>query len=81
MLLADAAASNPKKGSDSKLVAVPDVRKSSLGEARARVEAAGLVFVVANREIRAGTVLSQNPAEGTKVKAGSTVTVTLQKAS
>jgi PASTA domain len=57
------------------LVAVPDLRGRTAGDAEAAVAAAGLVLNATGPA--AGTVQAQDPAPGTQVQRGSAVTVTL----
>jgi hypothetical protein len=57
------------------LVAVPDLRHRTLDEAEAAVRAVGLVLQ--SRGAPIGTVETQQPAPGTRVPRGSTVTVTI----
>jgi PASTA domain len=57
------------------LVAVPDVRGRTAGDAEAAVAAAGLVLNATGPA--AGTVQAQDPAPGTQVQRGSAVAVTL----
>ncbi len=58
---------------------VPDLRGKSLDQSRASAEAAGLVVQVSG-SAQNGFVDRQNPAPGTRVPRGSTVTVSLQVA-
>jgi len=57
------------------LVAVPDVRGRTAGDAEAAVAAAGLVLNATGPP--AGTVQAQDPVPGTRVRRGSAVAVTL----
>ncbi|MCW2926585.1 MAG: hypothetical protein JWM86_553 [Thermoleophilia bacterium] len=62
--------------------AVPDVRGKARDEALAAIRSAGFVPKVspervASDDVKKGYVVSQEPANGTKLKAGSPVTVTL----
>jgi len=57
------------------LVAVPDLRGRTAGDAEAAVAAAGLVLNATGPA--AGTVQAQDPAPGTQVQRGSAVAVTL----
>ncbi len=71
--------------SRSQLVRVPNVTGLTTVAARARLEKAGLRFDVADRLFsatsRANTVLSQRPARGTELRAGSTVSVAVSAGS
>lgn len=62
------------------VVAVPRVLGQPLEEARARLEAEGLLVRIAEGEyderVEAGRVLTQRPAPGTELRAGSTVVLT-----
>lgn len=58
-------------------VAVPGVIGDSLPDARAAIQAAGLVY---NGPSQGSTVATQSPPAGTRVHPGSTVTVTASKA-
>jgi eukaryotic-like serine/threonine-protein kinase len=63
-------------------VTVPDVVGSTLDEARAELERAGLAVDVAREETdesEPDTVLNQNPAAETEVDEGATVTLTVAK--
>jgi len=63
-------------------VAAPDLRGMTAAQARAALDAVGLVIATQTQESDAttGTVLSQTPAPGAQVPVGSTVTVTLATA-
>ncbi|RME21606.1 MAG: PASTA domain-containing protein [Deltaproteobacteria bacterium] len=62
-------------------IIVPDLTGLNQADARANLESKGLVFLVGGRKpsptAAPGTVLSQSPPAGSRVKAGSTVSVTL----
>ncbi len=63
-------------------VTVPEVQGSALADARAELEGAGLEVAVESQETadaEPDTVLAQNPAAGTEVDEGSTVTLTVAK--
>ncbi|MGH2834725.1 MAG: Stk1 family PASTA domain-containing Ser/Thr kinase [Solirubrobacteraceae bacterium] len=62
---------------------VPEVNGESQANATATLSAAGLKVSTVKREVSepaAGTVISQNPAAGTQVKPGSTVTIVVAQA-
>jgi serine/threonine-protein kinase len=64
-------------------VTVPDVTDSSLADARAELQRAGLEVATERQETddaEPDTVLSQDPAGGSEVEKGSTVTLTVAKA-
>jgi serine/threonine-protein kinase len=61
---------------------VPDVVNQDVDDARAQLEQAGFVVDVTDQEDAthdAGTVLSQDPAAGTELTQGKTVTITVAK--
>lgn len=61
---------------------VPDITGMNYDQVKAAIEAAGLVVntsYVYNDKVDEGTVLSLDPASGTKVSGGSTVTVNVAK--
>jgi serine/threonine-protein kinase len=61
---------------------VPDVVNQDVDDARAQLEQAGFVVDVTEQEDAthdAGTVLSQDPAAGTELTQGKTVTITVAK--
>jgi serine/threonine-protein kinase len=62
---------------------VPEVNGETQANATATLSAAGLKVSTVKREVTepaAGTVISQSPAAGTQVKAGSTVTIVIAQA-
>jgi eukaryotic-like serine/threonine-protein kinase len=62
---------------------VPEVSGETHANATATISAAGLKVSTVKREVSepaAGTVISQNPAAGTQVKPGSTVTIVVSQA-
>jgi eukaryotic-like serine/threonine-protein kinase len=62
---------------------VPEVSGETQANATATISAAGLKVSTVKREVSepaAGTVISQNPAAGTQVKPGSTVTIVVSQA-
>jgi serine/threonine-protein kinase len=62
---------------------VPEVSGETQANATASLSAAGLKVSTVKREVSepaAGTVISQNPAAGTQVKPGSTVTIVVSQA-
>ncbi|MBW3615041.1 MAG: Stk1 family PASTA domain-containing Ser/Thr kinase [Actinobacteria bacterium] len=67
------------------LISVPNVRGKTADQARAEIEAAGLVYregsPVASNPSDDGKVVAQSPAAGTKVEKGTTVVVQLGRAS
>ena len=61
-------------------VTVPSVEGSALGDAKAQIEALGLVVEVvedASDSVAEGNVITQAPSSGVEVKPGSTVTLTV----
>jgi serine/threonine-protein kinase len=64
-------------------VAVPGVVGQNQGEASSSLSAAGLTVITDTQDVtdpaQDGIVVGQNPAAGTKVKKGSTVTITVGK--
>ncbi len=61
---------------------VPDVDGMSVDEAAEAIEEAGLVpsrIIVYNESVSEGTLLGVDPASGTKVESGSTVTISVSK--
>ena len=85
-----AAGSKVAEGSTVKVVisagsgktAVPDAKGKKKAELEALFSAAGLKSVVTedyNDKVAAGTVISQDPAAGTEVKVGSSVTIKVSK--
>ncbi|HEX5309435.1 MAG TPA: Stk1 family PASTA domain-containing Ser/Thr kinase [Solirubrobacteraceae bacterium] len=66
-----------------RLLSVPGVSGETQANATATLSAAGLKVVNVKREVAepaSGTVISQEPAAGTQVKAGSTVTIVVAQA-
>ncbi|MDP9440956.1 MAG: Stk1 family PASTA domain-containing Ser/Thr kinase [Actinomycetota bacterium] len=67
------------------LISVPNVRGKTADQARAEIEAAGLVYregsPVASNLSDDGRVVAQSPAAGTRVEKGTTVVVQLGRAS
>ncbi|MBF0696177.1 Stk1 family PASTA domain-containing Ser/Thr kinase [Actinomyces bowdenii] len=71
----------PKPSATAAAIAVPDVANKSEQEAKTAIEDAGLVFQraekdVSDDQVEAGNAVSSDPAAGTQVAKGSTVTVT-----
>lgn len=70
------------QGKEIKLVSVPSVKGASLSNARASVEARGLVFKSTedySSTVAVGYVISQTPEAGTEVEEGAEVSVVISK--